>query len=400
MHTIVVGQSGGATPVINASLAGVIAEAARTEQTRVLGLQFGVRGLLEQRFVPLHDLSRQSLEALRDTPSAALGLCRYKLSDAELEEAVAKLRVLNVDAFLYIGGNDSAETTQTLASAAAVAGLDTRFIAVPKTIDNDLPGMDHTPGYGSAARFIAVAVRDLGLDAWAMQREESVRILEVYGRDTGWLAAAAMLARSSPADPPHLILLPEQPFREGWFLNSVSHAVHQHGFCTVVVGEMLRNADGTLVGRTYSNWRDAFGHAETRRPGEYLRALVQTRLGLRAKDDRPGSIQKVCGNSVSLVDRAEAFFLGEAAVRAARIGMTSVMVGLERTSDVPYSVELTHLPLDEIAGKIRPVPKQLLDQFGQPSDEFARYARPLVGAALPVRAKPLTASDLLPSQSQ
>lgn len=390
IETLIVGQSGGATPVINASLAGVIAEAQERGVRRILGVAFGVRGLLDRRFVELSALGAAERDALAQTPSAALGLCRFKLSAEATAQAVETLKAWRADAFLYIGGNDSAETTSRIAGAAVEAGYPLACIAVPKTIDNDLPAMDHTPGFGSAARFVASVTRDLGLDAWAMQREEQVRILEVYGRDTGWLTAASVLAREQFDDrdlAPHLVLAPECPFVEAGFLAAVERQVAGAGYCSVVVGEMLRDGQGALVGAAVDGWRDAFGHGETRRPGAYLRDLVQARLRLRAKDDRPGSIQKVAGDIASATDRAEAMLLGRAAVRAALAGETERIVTLERISDDPYTVAVGSAPLDAVAGQVRPLPTEFLDDRGQPNAAFQRYALPLIGAPLPRRVR-------------
>jgi ATP-dependent phosphofructokinase / diphosphate-dependent phosphofructokinase len=385
IDTLVVGQSGGATPVINASLAGVVAECRAQGITRVLGMRFGIRGLLEEQFLDLAALTTAELQRLEQTPSAALGLCRHKLTTEETGSALDVLRRWRVGAFLYIGGNDSAETTLSVARAAAVAGYPLAGIGIPKTIDNDLPAMDHTPGFGSAARLVAAMARDLGVDAWAMQREEQVRILEVYGRDTGWLAAASTLARDRPDDAPHIVLVPERPFVEDDFLNAVECQVSRAGYCCVVVGEMLRDPAGGLVGKGNTAWRDAFGHAETRRPGAYLRDLVQQRLHLRAKDDRPGSFQKVAGDMASTVDREEALALGRAAVQAAVDGENECIVTLQREGDDPYAARCALAPLTDVAGRIRPLPEAFLAADGQPNAAFLRYARPLIGDPLPPR---------------
>lgn len=387
LRTVLVGQSGGATPVINASLAGVVREAQARGARRILGMAFGVRGLLESQFVELTDATPDFLAMLAATPSSALGACRYKLTLERLDDAVAQFRRESVDACLYIGGNDSAETTRLIAEASAAAALPTRCLAIPKTIDNDLPAMDHTPGYGSAARLVATLARDLGLDAWAMQREEQVRILEVYGRDSGWLAAASVLGRERPDDPPHLVLVPELPFDEDAFLAAVERQVARAGFCTVVVGEMLRDAAGRLVGADTQGRLDAFGHAEARRPGAELRALVQRRLGMRAKDDRPGSIQKVTADLASAVDREEAYELGRAAVAAAWDGETGKIMTLERVADEPYCCRTGLAPLAAVAGQVRQLPSVFLDAAGQPNAAFRRYALPMLGAPLSPRVR-------------
>ncbi len=383
--TLAVGQSGGGTPVINASLAGVVSQAQRLGIRRILGMVHGLRGLLDEQFLDLSAQSPDALALLADTPSAALGLCRFKIDPDQADQVVAILRKWQVDAFLYIGGNDSAATTRSVAVAASDARYDLACLAIPKTIDNDLVVTDHTPGYGSAARLVASLSRDLALDAAAMRHEEQVRILEVYGRDTGWLAAASTLGQLQ-RDAPHIVLVPERPFDADHFLAGVERHVARAGYCTVVAGEMLRDRTGALVGSNRADHHDAFGHAETRRPGAFLRDLVQRRLGIRAKDDRPGSVQKVAGDLASTVDRAEAFALGQEAVRAVLAGQSDCMVTLERVADQPYACGYGRAPLTMVAGNVKALPEEYLDAQGQPTAAFRRYAIPLIGEPLPPRA--------------
>lgn len=386
---LLVGQSGGGTAVINASLAGVLARARERGVERVLGMWNGVEGLLSNGLLDLSTLSDEVVSLLPSTPSGALGLCRYKLLDGDAERAVAVLRDHDVRWLVYIGGNDSAQTAESIQRQAHGEGYELAVVSVPKTIDNDLPETDHTPGYGTAARFLAEAALYVGLDAWAMRGVDQVRILEVYGRDAGWLAAATSLARSRESDPPHILLLPELPFDEERFLAAVHATLRREGFAMIVVGEMLRNAGGVLLGADRAGRGDAFGHAESRRPGATLQALVERRLGVRAKYDRPGSLQKVTAWSASPVDTREAVDVGKAAVDAALGGSPGAMVTLIRDGTAPaYRCSTGLVPVTAVAGRIRHMPAAMLAPSGLDVDgSFLEYARPLIGGPLPAVAR-------------
>lgn len=387
--TLLVGQSGGGTAVINGSLAGVVAEAQQRGIARLLGMRHGVEGLLREHFVDLSRLDGATIEVLRQTPSGALGLCRYQPSASDIVQAIEVLRRWDVRWLLYIGGNDSAETAHRLAHAADDAGHRLTVVSVPKTIDNDLPCTDHTPGYGTAARFVAEAALFLQTDARAMRTVDQVRILEVYGRDTGWLAAAAALGTEAMTDVPQLILTPEHPFRSEPFLGAVDNSVRRCGYVTVVVGEMLKDDDGRLVGIDQPREADRFGNAESQHPGAYLEQLIRSSLALRAKNDRPGSLQKVTAWDYSNVDAEEAFAVGRAAVSAALEGATAHMVTLVRDGTANHYHCTTGLVrVTMVARATRPLPAAFFDaeRHGVTS-AFLDYARPLIGAPLPSLAR-------------
>jgi 6-phosphofructokinase 1 len=387
--TLLVGQSGGGTAVINASLAGIITRAQEIGISRILGMRHGVEGLLDERFVDLSSASTATLEALRHTPSGALGLCRHKLQPGDELRIIDTLRRWHVRWLLYIGGNDSAATAERIDAAAKAQGYELAVVSVPKTIDNDLVQTDHTPGYGTAARFIATATRFLGADARAMRSVDQVRILEVYGRDTGWLAAASALARDVPDDPPHLILTPETPFREDHFFTVLEKALSQHGFAVVIAAEMLKDDAGKLIGLRGNDGPDPFGNAETRRPGEYLETLIERRLHVRAKDDRPGTLHKFAAWDYSSVDVCEAFGAGAHAVDLVMAGHTARMVTLIRDSSASsYACHFGQASVGEVAGQTRPLPDLFFDsQQLNVTAEFCAYARPLLGASLPSLAR-------------
>lgn len=380
--TLVVGQSGGATAVINASLVGVVRAAQARGVARVLGLRCGVLGLLEDACVDLSALDAATLAALAATPSAALGSARHRLVGDEAERALATLRGRDAHALLLIGGNDTAETAQTLAAAARAAGYELAVVGVPKTIDNDLLCTDHCPGYGSAARFVATALCDLDQDARAMRRVEPVRLFEVKGRNSGWLAAAAALGRADRSAGPHIVAIPERPLRLADFLAAVEAAYRRNGYAVAVVPETARDEDGRLLGQADAAFRDAFGHAYADDVSGYLCATIRRELGLRARYDRPNALHKVSSAHVSPVDRAEAEMVGAAAVAAALAGQSEQMVTLVREPGPTYRCTTGLAPLAAIAGRERRLPADFF-AGSDITDAFRAYALPLLGGPLP-----------------
>ena len=333
---LVIGQSGGATAVINASLVGAIRAALEQgEIDGIYGARYGITGVLEKQVLDLRTLSSGELVALSSTPSAALGSCRYRLGEGDAERAVAHLAELGAGYFLYIGGNDSADTAHQMATAAAARGSELRVVCAPKTIDNDLPEMDHCPGYGSAGRFLALAVQDSALCTEAIPTHYPVKIIEVMGRDAGWLAAASALGQEREEDPPHLVYVPEHPFEEEAFLADVEGVYRSLGWVVVVVAETVRDQQGQPLGQAQQG-ADAFGHQLLAGAAPYLVHLVRNRLGLRARYDRPGDLQRMSSASVSTTDRQEAELVGEAAVRAAVAGETDKMITLLRSEERRY----------------------------------------------------------------
>jgi ATP-dependent phosphofructokinase / diphosphate-dependent phosphofructokinase len=394
-RTLLVGQSGGPTAVINASLAGVIAEAQRQQKSghgfdHVLGLRHGVQGILDARpgsgLVDLTGLDAATLERLRCTPSAALGSCRYKLRPGDVDRLLELCRAEAVGAFVYIGGNDSADTAHQVAGAAPAAGLpDLRVLAVPKTIDNDLPATDHCPGYGSAARFLAQTTREAALDTWAMRRTDPIKLVEVMGRHAGWLAAAGWLARSAADDAPHLVYVPERPRPVERIVADVGSVYQRLGWCVVVLCENQPDPTGAVIGaRGEPRWVDAFGHAYYDSPAAWLARELQAALRVRVRIDKPGTIQRMATAYVSPVDRAEAELVGRAAVRGAGEGLSDVMVTLERRSEARYAVGTGTAPLAVVANEQRRLPPAFVNEDGNGlTAAFESYARPLIGGPLP-----------------
>jgi len=387
---LVVGQSGGPTAVINASLAGVVREALRHEAIAgILGMRHGIEGLLREDLVDLEQESAETIERLRTTPSAALGSCRHKLSEADYERALQVLRAHGIRYFIYIGGNDSADTSHRLAHLAAQEGYDLRVMGVPKTVDNDLVETDHCPGHPSVARWLAVSVRDAGLDTAAIGVVDTVKVIETMGRDTGWITAATALARERPGDPPHLIYLPERPFVRETFLADVERVYKEHGHVVVTVAEGLRDERGEYLSASRRDVDiDRFGHAQLGGVGAVLCDLIATELGLKARVDKPGTIQRVSSLLASPVDVDEADRVGQEAVRQAVAGQSGFMVSIVRESDEPYRSALGLVPLERVANAVRPVPPEFIGPAGHDvTAAYLSYIRPLIGPPLPVYAR-------------
>jgi ATP-dependent phosphofructokinase / diphosphate-dependent phosphofructokinase len=380
--TLVVGQSGGATAVVNASLVGVVEAALAAGFGHVLGMRYGIEGLLREDLVDLGPQPPALLAAVRGTPSAALGTGRHKLGPGDLERALAVLRRLDARALVYIGGNDSADTAHRLHDAARADGYDLSVVTVPKTIDNDLPATDHCPGYPSLARFLGNAVRDATYDTLAAPELYPVKVIEVQGRDAGWVAAAGALGFGpDEADLLPLLCLPERPFPDvDALLTAIEDRVKARGWCVAVVPETLRDAAGRHLGGAEPEYVDAFGHPYHASPGAAIVRLVTTRLGLRARFDKPGTIARMSGALASPVDREEAYALGRAAAERAATGDSDLMVTLVRDSDEPYAWRIGEAPLADVANTARLLPGEFIGEDGTSvTDAFRRYALPLLG---------------------
>ena len=400
-RSLVVGQSGGPTAVMNASLVGVL-EAARAEHTsiRVLGARFGIEGVRQADYVDLTSLPAAELAVLRRTPGAALGSSRHRQSDAETEAVVRALEAREVGWLVVVGGNDTAETLHRVHVAARRAGSALGVVAIPKTIDNDLPGMDHCPGYGSAARYLALAVREAGIDTAAMRRTDPVKIVEVMGRNAGWLAAAAALGRERPTDAPQLIFLPERPRPLGQMLEEIHAAYQAEGWVVVAISENQRDDAGQPLGGAVPVYTDPHGHPYYESPGAALARAVQSTLGLRARYERPGSLQRTSAAALSDTDLDEAQQVGAEAVRRGLDGASDVMVAIQRKDGPGYATSLDIVPLEQVAHQERRLPDAFMAPSGTDVTEaFLDYARPLIGGPLPPYWRPIldfrSASSLL-----
>ncbi|MGH2405953.1 MAG: 6-phosphofructokinase, partial [bacterium] len=382
---LVVGQTGGPTSVINSSLAGVILEALEHEAIdEIFGMVHGVEGLLREELIDLGRQSAATIAGLRSTPSAALGSGRYKLTDADYERLVGILAAHDIRYFIYIGGNDSADTAARLGRLAAERGYDLRVMSVPKTVDNDLVETDHCPGYSSVARWLAIAVRDAGLDTEAIGVVDTIKVIETMGRNTGWITAATALARDHDDAAPHLIYLPERPLGRERFLADVERVYRRLGHAVITVCEGLRDERGEYLaasGRAVDV--DRFGHKQLGGVAGVLCEMVAEGLGLKARWDKPGTIQRVSMLAASPVDLEEAYEVGRAAVRHAVAGEDGAMVTLVRTSSDPYRCTTGLAPLERVANAERRVPDTFITPEGHDVTEaFLAYARPLIGGPL------------------
>lgn len=387
----IVGQSGGPTAVINSSLVGVFQAALSRGAAHVYGMRHGVRGLLEEQYVDLSDTLRDSLdiEILKRTPSSYLGSCRYKLPDpkedpATFEKLFAILKKLDVGYFFYIGGNDSMDTIAKLSDYAAAVGSDIKFMGVPKTIDNDLMNTDHTPGFGSAAKYIGAVMKEITRDG-LVYGTPSVTIVEVMGRNAGWLTGAAALAKAEDCEGVDMICLPELPFDIDHFISRVDALQKQRSDVVIAVSEGVKIADGRYVceldgseGRI-----DAFGHRTLTGTARYLANLAQQNIDCKARAIELSTLQRCSGHLTSRVDITEAFQVGGAAVKAAFEGKTGMMVGLTRLSNDPYQCTTELHDIHTIANFEKKVPIEWITPDGiGVTQEFLAYVRPLIQAEL------------------
>jgi 6-phosphofructokinase 1 len=385
---VLVGQSGGPTAVINASVAGVVAEALNHGCIEeIYGCLNGVLGILQEDLIDLASESQQTIRGLRHTPGAALGTCRYKLKkQQDFERVLEVFKAHNIRYFFYAGGNDSQDTADKISKLAQQQGYELRVIGVPKTIDNDLPATDHCPGYGSVIKHICTTVRELACDHEAMGQHDLVSILEVMGRNAGWIAAGASLAkrRDQPHDAPHLIYLPEVAFSTEKFLEDVKRVLKREKYCMIVVGEGLIDADGNYVSAAEAT--DAFGHAQLGGAAEYLQGLVEQNLpGIKARTAKLGIAQRAAAHAGSKTDADEGFLAGQAAVKAAIAGETDKMVTLVRVDGDHYTCETGLAPLSDIANGVKKLPREWINEDGVSMNfQFQRYALPLIQGETPV----------------
>lgn len=380
---MIIGQSGGPTAVINSSLAGAIEYAFGCEKIgRVYGMVHGIQGLLEDNIIDLEEhFSRfpSRLNRLRLTPAMFLGSCRFKLSDSEeeYEKIVSQLEKYDVGYFFYIGGNDSMDTVDKLSKYVAKNNIDIKVVGIPKTIDNDLMGIDHTPGFASAAKYIALAVRNVTYDT-AIYSVKSVHIIEAMGRDAGWLAASSVLARDSKNIAPHLIYLPEIPFSVDKFIDDVKNKLEEYNSVIVVVSEGIKDENGEYISAR-GDRRDKFGHVMLSGTGAYLKETVEEHIGCKVRALEPSVLQRSAGHTASLTDITEAQNLGIVAVKAAVSGESGVFSTLRRISNSPYSVEYYTERVSVAANAEKTVPLEWITKDGNDvTREMVDYIKPLV----------------------
>ena len=387
---VVVGQSGGPTTVINSSLAGVYEAAVKVGAKKIYGMQNGILGFLQERLIPLHEiLDEQKVELLKRTPACYLGSCRYKLKSAEenaedYEKIFEILKKYEIDCFFYIGGNDSMDTICKLAAYGKKIGSAIRFVGVPKTIDNDLMVTDHTPGYGSAAKFVATTLKEVVRDV-AIYDLKSVTIVEIMGRNAGWLTAASALAKGDDCEGVDMIYLPELPFDLDSFIEKVAEMQKTKKSLVIAVSEGIKLADGRYVCELSASdqTEDVFGHKQLAGTAQFLASVCAKRLGIKARSIELSTLQRCAAHISSLTDINEAYEVGAAAVRAAVEGQTGVTVTLVRVSSEPYQFTTSVVDIDKMANYEKQVPIEWIDIFNAGMlPPFIEYARPLIQGEL------------------
>lgn len=389
---VLVGQSGGPTTVINASLAGVLSAAFNSEKIgQVYGMINGIQGLMDDQLINLTKEfkgNEKKLEQLRITPSMYLGSCRYKLKDpnedpSDMERVFELLEKYNINYFLYIGGNDSMDTVNKVSSYAKEKGIDIQVIGIPKTIDNDLMEIDHTPGFGSAAKYIATSILEMSHDTYIYYMQ-SVMIVEIMGRNAGWLTAASVLARNSYNEAPHLIYLPESNFSCRQFIEDIKEELKHRKQVIVAVSEGIHDENGEYISAK-STKTDQFGHVMLSGNGKYLESLVQQEIGCKVRSVELNVLQRCAAHISSATDVSEAFHLGEKAVDAVLNGRTEEMTSLKRISNVPYRVEYTTVPVSQVANKEKKIPTEWINEAGNDvKPQLVEYLKPLIEGELKV----------------
>ena len=387
-HNIIVGQSGGPTSVINSSLAGVFATAKELGAGKIYGMRNGIEGLLEERYIDMTEYIKNSMdvEILKRTPSSFLGSCRFKLPTVEkspetYEKIIAVLRKLDIQHFFYIGGNDSMDTIKQLSEYAKAKNItDITFMGVPKTIDNDLAVTDHTPGYGSAAKYIASTMKEIIRDA-LVQPIKIVNIIEIMGRNAGWLTAAAALAKGDDCEGADLIYLPETVFDINKFVAKVQEIQKTKKQIVVAVSEGVKTADGKYVCESASSNMlvDSFGHKQLSGTATALANVISNEIGCKTRAIEFSTIQRCASNIASLTDVNEAFIVGGIAVKAAFDGETGKVGIFQRLSNKPYLMGTSIYDVNAIANVEKTVPQEWIINDGTGvSQEALDYMRPLI----------------------
>ena len=383
-NNCIVAQSGGPTAAINASLAGVIKGVIDSKQyDKLYGAVHGIQGVLKKNFLLLSDSSEDFIKSLISTPAMYLGSCRFKLPHYEedkkpYEEIFKIFEELEVSAFFYIGGNDSMDTVDKLSAYAEFIGSDVKIAGIPKTIDNDLLVTDHTPGFGSAAKYVASSIREIAYDTYIYDLE-SITIVEVMGRDAGWLTAASALARNEFSGAPHLIYLPEKSFSRTAFIDDLKKLLASDTKNIIVaVSEGLKDESGKYLAAGAAA-ADKFGHAQLSGAGKYLEYLVKEELKTKVRSVEINVLQRCAGHLASRTDHEEAFALGSNAVNFVLEGKTGFMTVIKRLSNSPYSYDISYVPVGDVANKAKAVPDEYINAEGNDvTSGMLEYLTPLV----------------------
>lgn len=383
---VFVAQSGGPTVAINASLAGVLHSAIESDKyDTVYGSKYGILGILKDQLI---DLTKQSqnipdfIDTLKISPAMYLGSCRYKLQDPQIDPSdyeyiFKQFETYNIGAFFYIGGNDSMDTVLKLSAYGKKHGSDVRIIGIPKTIDNDLCITDHTPGYGSAAKYVASSLLEIAHDTF-IYSVKSVTIVEIMGRDAGWLTAASALARNAYNTAPHLIYFPEVAFDTEQFLSDVSSQLEQRNNVIIAVSEGIKDKDGNYISATTAA-NDQFGHSQLSGTGKCLELLVKERLGVKVRSIELNVLQRCAAHISSLTDIEESFALGNQAVSCAEDGQTECMLTMRRISNEPYKIVIETADIKGIANEAKSIPRDWINEQGNDiMPTLHEYMAPLI----------------------
>ena len=387
----IIGQSGGVTAVINSSLCGVIEECLRSKTQnnpggsieKILGMRYGIEGFMQDLVIDLGEKPKDVIEGLRTTPSSALGSCRHKLKEADFPKVLEQLKKYNIRYYFLIGGNDTMDTIHRVEKYCKEHGYELRGVGIPKTVDNDLFATDHTPGFASAARYVALSVLQGGILARDMKRVDQYMIYQTVGRSAGWLPAAAACAKSSEEDAPHIILLPERPFDREQFLAEVKQTFDKYGWVSIVCGEGVCYADGRSI--SDSGVTDKFGNVEFgatagTSAAMMLHRMIKETFGWRGEFQVTESLQMCAADRAVRQDYDEAYACGKRAVELALAGTSGVMVTIERESNDPYRYSLSTAPLSEVALGEKPMPDDFIcDDRLFVTEKALEYLRPLVG---------------------
>lgn len=390
---VLVAQSGGPTVAINASLAGVISACLQNPSIgTIYGGKNGIEGILKKHLIPLNSIFQDhndNIEKLMQTPSMYLGSCRYKMKDllddsSDYEALCTIFTKYHIDYFFYIGGNDSMDTVLKLSRFVKEKNLDLKVVGIPKTIDNDLTCIDHTPGFGSAAKYIATSILEMAHDTYIYDTK-TVLIVEIMGRNAGWLTAASVLARTEYSAAPHLIYLPEIPFDREEFISSVHRELQDKNYVIIAVSEGIKDKNGEYISASSSSV-DQFGHQMLSGTGEALKQMIQSSIGCKVRNVELNVLQRAAAHLSSKTDLLEAKKLGEHAVKLALEGKTGVMSVIKRISNEPYQVAYSYEDISKIANKEKTVPLAWIKKSGNDVNyEMVTYLRPLISGHMKLK---------------
>jgi 6-phosphofructokinase len=389
----IVAQSGGPTAVINSSACGVIQEAKKSGKiSHVIGAVNGILGVLKEDLFNLSAEKSEIIEALKQTPAAAFGSCRYKLksledSKADFDRVLDVFKAHNIRYFFYAGGNDSMDTADKVNKLAADAGYELTCIGIPKTVDNDLAFTDHCPGYPSVAKYVATCAMEAGRDTEAIYTSDTCTILEVMGRNAGWIAAATGLAHRSPEDAPHLIYMPEAAFSFDKLVSDVQEVLKEFGRVFIVAGEGLKDDKGQYITADSGAFsKDSFGHVQLGGVADMLKAVIEKEVKIKARFNKLGTNQRSAMHFASLTDVKEAYMCGKMAVQYALKGINSKMVTLVREKDRQYKCTTGLAELRDVANGEKKVPREFINEKGNHITKAIRdYLRPLVQGEAPIK---------------